>query len=188
MPRARPRLLPGRFLPMPDDLAATPFLVLWEHNVFAFLLAEGRITEKVVEQMRSWKHSGNVDTPLRYVLQAGCLAGARLSVDKSVHVSAGDPAAMQRVVQYMVRCIRPGQSVAEFQSNQQSPNQSLVLRRMVSSVVHGMLAGFLEILKYSSTVDQTKEEPHANQKCCINHVHRFGHVRQCQTINDRRGR
>jgi len=90
---------------MPDDLAATPLLVLWEHNVFAFLLAEGRITEKVVEQIRSWKHSGNVDTPLRYVLQAGCLAGARLSVDKSVHVSAGDPAAMQRVVQYMVRCI-----------------------------------------------------------------------------------
>ena len=40
---------------MPDDLTAEPFLKLWEHKIFALLLAEGRITEKVVEQMRTWK-------------------------------------------------------------------------------------------------------------------------------------
>jgi hypothetical protein len=48
-------------------------------------LAEGRITEKVVEQMRSWRHSG-------------------FSVDKSVYLPAGDQAAIQRLLQYMLRC------------------------------------------------------------------------------------
>ena len=38
---------------MPDDLTTEPFLKLWEHKIFALLLAEGRITEKVVEQMRN---------------------------------------------------------------------------------------------------------------------------------------
>ena len=70
---------------MPDDLTAEPFLKLLEHKIFALLLAEGRITEKVVEQMRSWKHSG-------------------FSVDKSVYLPAGDQAAIQRLLQYMLRC------------------------------------------------------------------------------------
>jgi hypothetical protein len=75
----------GTFLPMPNDLAAEPFLKLWEHKIFALLLAEGRITERVVEQMRSWRHSG-------------------FSAHKSVYLSAGDQAAIQRLLQYMLRC------------------------------------------------------------------------------------
>jgi len=46
------------FIPLPDDLSSTPFLKIWESKVFRLLLAEGRITEDVVDQMRSWKHSG----------------------------------------------------------------------------------------------------------------------------------
>jgi hypothetical protein len=75
----------GTFLPMPDDLTTEPFLKLWEHKIFALLLREGRITEQVVEQMRSWRHSG-------------------FSVDKSVYLPAGDQAAIQRLLQYMLRC------------------------------------------------------------------------------------
>lgn len=75
----------GTYLPVPDDLPIEPFLKLWEHKIFALLLAEGRITEKVVEQMRSWRHSG-------------------FSVDKSVYLPAGDQAAIQRLLQYMLRC------------------------------------------------------------------------------------
>jgi hypothetical protein len=75
----------GTFLPIPDDLTIEPFLKIWEHKVFTLLLAEGRITEKVVEQMRSWKHSG-------------------FSVHKSVYLPAGDQAAIQRLLQYMLRC------------------------------------------------------------------------------------
>ena len=70
---------------MPNDLTAEPFLKLWEHKIFALLLAEGRTTEKVVEQMRRWKHSG-------------------FSVHKSVYLPAGDQAAIQRLLQYMLRC------------------------------------------------------------------------------------
>ena len=76
------------FLPMPDDLTAEPFLKLWEHKVFALLLAEGRITEKVVEQMRSWKHSG-------------------FSVHKSVYLPAGDQAAIQRLLHCRFFTISP---------------------------------------------------------------------------------
>jgi hypothetical protein len=75
----------GTFLPMPDDLTAEPFLKLWEHKIFALLLREVRITEQVVEQMRTWRHSG-------------------FSVDKSVYLPAGDQAAIQRLLQYMLRC------------------------------------------------------------------------------------
>ena len=37
----------GTFLPLPK-LATEPFLKLWEQEVFALLLAEGKITEDVV--------------------------------------------------------------------------------------------------------------------------------------------
>jgi hypothetical protein len=47
----------GPFLPLPK-LATEPFLKLWEQQVFALLLTEGKITEEVVQGMRSWKHSG----------------------------------------------------------------------------------------------------------------------------------
>ena len=45
----------GTFVPLPK-LATEPFLKLWEQEVFALLLAEGKITEEVVTHMRSWKH------------------------------------------------------------------------------------------------------------------------------------
>jgi ribosomal protein S27E len=75
----------GAFLPLPDDLATEPFLKLWEAEVFKLLLDEGRITEQTVAEMRSWRHSG-------------------FSVDKSVHLDADDTAAVERLIQYMVRC------------------------------------------------------------------------------------
>jgi hypothetical protein len=31
-----------------------PFLKLWEREVFALLLAEGKITEEVVQNIQSW--------------------------------------------------------------------------------------------------------------------------------------
>ena len=47
----------GTFLPLPK-LATEPFLKLWEQEVFALLLAEGKITKEATANMRSWKHSG----------------------------------------------------------------------------------------------------------------------------------
>jgi len=45
-------LADGTFLPLPK-LATEPFLKLWEQEVFALLLAEAKITEEVVADMRS---------------------------------------------------------------------------------------------------------------------------------------
>ncbi|MBT7841750.1 MAG: hypothetical protein HN742_07750, partial [Lentisphaerae bacterium] len=75
----------GTFIPLPDDLSTTPFLKIWEDNVFKLLLDEGRITQDVIDQMRSWRHSG-------------------FSVDKSVSLAAGDTAGLERLAAYMVRC------------------------------------------------------------------------------------
>jgi hypothetical protein len=74
----------GTFLPLPK-LAIEPFLNLWEQEVFALLLAEGRITEEVVANMRSWKHS-------------------TFSVDQSVRLEGGDQQGVQRLIQYFLRC------------------------------------------------------------------------------------
>jgi len=74
----------GTFLPLPS-LATEPFLKLWEQEVFALLLAEGKITEDVVASMRSWKHSG-------------------FSVDQSVRLEAGDQQGVQRLIEYFLRC------------------------------------------------------------------------------------
>ena len=66
----------------------SPFYQLVEGfypEVFALLLAEGRITEDVVANMRSWKHSG-------------------FSVDQSVRLEAGDQEGVQRLIQYFLRC------------------------------------------------------------------------------------
>jgi hypothetical protein len=74
----------GRFVPLPK-LATEPFLKLWEQEVFGLLLAEGKITEAVVQSIRSWKHSG-------------------FSVDQSVGLEASDRKGVQRLVQYFLRC------------------------------------------------------------------------------------
>ena len=75
----------GTFIPLPDDLSSTPFLEVWEARIFRLLLDEGRITQQVIDQMRSWQHSG-------------------FSVDKSVALDAGYTSGLERVAAYMVRC------------------------------------------------------------------------------------
>ncbi len=58
---------------------------LWEDRVFHLLLEAGKIKLELVEQIRSWKHSG-------------------FSVDGSVRLVAGDRAGLYRLAQYMARC------------------------------------------------------------------------------------
>lgn len=53
--------------------------------MFALYLAEDKIEPEVVENMRTWPHSG-------------------FSVDQSVYLPAGDRAGIERLVQYMTRC------------------------------------------------------------------------------------
>ena len=74
----------GTFVPLPK-LAIEPFLKLWEQEVFALLLAEGKINEEVVANIRSWKHSG-------------------FRVDQSVRLAAGDGEGVERLMQYFLRC------------------------------------------------------------------------------------
>ena len=74
----------GTFLALPK-LATEPFLKLWEQDVFGQLPAKGKITEDVVANMRSWRHSG-------------------FSVDQSVRLKAGDQEGVQRLIQYSLRC------------------------------------------------------------------------------------
>ena len=57
----------------------------WQEAVFALYLAEGKIEPEVVENMRTWPHSG-------------------FHVDQSVHLAAGDKAGIERLMQYMTRC------------------------------------------------------------------------------------
>jgi hypothetical protein len=77
-------LADSTFLPLPK-LATEPFLKLWEQEIFALLLAEGKITEEVVANIRSWRHSG-------------------FSVDQSVRLEGGDQEGIQRLIQYFLRC------------------------------------------------------------------------------------
>jgi hypothetical protein len=74
----------GTFVPVPK-LAREPFLKLWEQEVFKLLLAEGKITEEIVANIRGWQHSG-------------------FSVDQSVRVEAGDTEGLQRLIEYFLRC------------------------------------------------------------------------------------
>jgi len=74
----------GTFAPLPK-LATEPFLKLWEQEVFGLLLAEGKITEEIVANIRSWQHSG-------------------FSVDQSVRVEAQDTEGLQRLIEYFLRC------------------------------------------------------------------------------------
>jgi hypothetical protein len=74
----------GDFLEFPEfDMDS--LLLAWREAVFFLYLAEGKIEPEVVDNMRSWEHSG-------------------FSVDQSVLLSAGDQAGIERLVQYMVRC------------------------------------------------------------------------------------
>ncbi len=74
----------GEFLELPEfDMDS--LLLAWQEAVFVLYLAEGKIEPEVVENMRSWEHSG-------------------FSVDQSVLLQTGDHAGIERLVQYMVRC------------------------------------------------------------------------------------
>jgi hypothetical protein len=80
----------GEFLELPEfDMDS--LLAAWQDTVFSLYLSEGKIEPEVVENMRSWEHSG-------------------FSVDQSVLLSAEDQEGIQRLVQYMVRC--PPESVS----------------------------------------------------------------------------
>jgi len=57
----------------------------WQEAVFALYLSKGKIEPEVVENMRTWPHSG-------------------FSVDQSVFLPAGDQRGIERLVQYMTRC------------------------------------------------------------------------------------
>jgi len=57
----------------------------WREAVFALYLAEDKIEREVIENMRTWTHSG-------------------FSADQSVFLPAGDLAGIQRLMQYMTRC------------------------------------------------------------------------------------
>jgi hypothetical protein len=74
----------GEFLELPE-LDKERLLAAWQEAVFALYLAEGKIEPEVVQNMRSWPHSG-------------------FSVDQSVLLAAGDRAGIERLVQYMTRC------------------------------------------------------------------------------------
>ena len=74
----------GEFLDVPElDLGRLE--PDWQEAVFALYLAEEKVTPEVVENMRSWPHSG-------------------FSVDQSVYLPAGDRAGIERLVGYMTRC------------------------------------------------------------------------------------
>jgi len=80
----------GAFTPEGDFLELPEFdmnrlLVAWQEAVFELYLAEEKIEPEVVENMRTWQHSG-------------------FSVDQSVFLPAGDQAGIERLVQYMTRC------------------------------------------------------------------------------------
>ena len=74
----------GEFLDVPE-LDMERLESAWREAVFSLYLAEEKITPEVVENMRSWPHSG-------------------FSVDQSVYLPAGDTAGIERLIGYMTRC------------------------------------------------------------------------------------
>lgn len=74
----------GTVHPLPA-VAVEPFRELFAQKVLGLLLARGKIGPDVVENIRSWKHSG-------------------FSVDKSVRIEAGDRAGLEGLLRYIVRC------------------------------------------------------------------------------------
>ncbi|MFC1652818.1 transposase, partial [Planctomycetota bacterium] len=74
----------GVFLPLPQfDMDS--LLLKWQEAVFALYLAEDKIQPDVVENMRSWKHTG-------------------FTGDQSVYLPTGDKVGIERLVQYITRC------------------------------------------------------------------------------------
>ena len=74
----------GEFLELPEfDIDS--LLLAWQEAVFSLYLAEGKIEPQVVENLRTWKHTG-------------------FSIDQSVYLPAGDKAGIERLVQYITRC------------------------------------------------------------------------------------
>jgi hypothetical protein len=74
----------GEFLELPEfDMDS--LLLAWQEAVFSLYLAVGKIEPQVVENMRTWKHTG-------------------FTVDQSVYLPAGDQAGIERLVQYITRC------------------------------------------------------------------------------------
>jgi hypothetical protein len=74
----------GTFIALPE-IAPEPFAALWQKLVFDLLLKHDKIDASVVEQMRTWRHSG-------------------LSVHHGVRLTEGDTAGLDRLAQYMLRC------------------------------------------------------------------------------------
>ena len=74
----------GEFVEL-SELDLDQLEVAWQEAVFALYLAEEKIEPEVVENMRSWEHSG-------------------FSVDQSVLLPAGHQAGIERLVQYMTWC------------------------------------------------------------------------------------
>jgi hypothetical protein len=74
----------GNFLEVPQ-LDLDRLHDAWREAVFALYLQQQKIEAEVVENLRSWPHSG-------------------FSVDQSVLLPAGDRAGIERLVQYMTRC------------------------------------------------------------------------------------
>ncbi|MDP6415798.1 MAG: transposase, partial [Gammaproteobacteria bacterium] len=74
----------GNFLELPE-LDIDSLLLAWQEAVFDLYLAEGKIESQVVENMRTWQHTG-------------------FSIDQSVYLPAGDQAGIERLVQYITRC------------------------------------------------------------------------------------
>jgi ribosomal protein S27E len=74
----------GEFLEVPE-LDLDRLRAAWREAVFALYLAEEKIEPEVVENMRSWAHSG-------------------FSVDQSVYLAAGDKPGIERLTAYMTRC------------------------------------------------------------------------------------
>ncbi len=74
----------GKFIEI-KQIPAERFLAIWEKKVFEFLLKEEVITPAIVDNMRSWEHSG-------------------FSIDNNVYVAKDDKEGMGRLIEYIARC------------------------------------------------------------------------------------
>ncbi len=93
----------GTFIPLPK-MAVEPFLKIWEEKVFQLLLRENKIQQSLIDDMRTWRHSGLTFTSFTPAIPGGPSHFIRLSVDKSVYLSVDDTVAIEKLVQYIMRC------------------------------------------------------------------------------------
>jgi Putative transposase len=82
--RMRPFAPDGTFHPLPT-VAVESFRAIFAQKVLGLLLERGMIGADVVENIRSWKHSG-------------------FGVDKSVRIEAGGRPGLERLLRYIVSC------------------------------------------------------------------------------------